>query len=108
MKRGLVSVAGGLGTMLSIIAGMIVSNRQSWLESVFFWMVAFPVFIFGPLFPAHPKPDDAFPGFSSPEAAWATLIFDLVFYSLLAYLILRWRGRSTGRRSSSRRQLPAM
>jgi hypothetical protein len=106
MKRALVSVAGGLGTMLVAVAGMIASNGQSWLESGFLRMLTFPFFIFGPLFPPRPKPDGISPGLPSPEAAWATLIFDLVFYSLLVYLILRRYGRGGGRRPSSRRQLP--
>ena len=107
IKRAVLSVAGGLGTMLVIIACMTISNRQSRLESVFFWMLAFPVFLFDPLFPPHSKPpDDLFLGFPSPEAIWATLIFDLLFYSLLVYLVLWRRGRIGNGRSPSRYRIP--
>lgn len=93
MKRLTLSAAGGIALMLIIVALLTAANHHSWPQAVFFWMLAFPGFIFYPLFPPHPKPNDLFPGFPTGEAMTATLIFDFVFYSLLVYLILWWRGR---------------
>ena len=95
MKRALVSVAGGLGIMLVIVCCLSFSGSGS-LQFVFFWMLAFPSFIFVPLLSPLPNPNDPLTYLPSIEAAWATLIFDLIFYSLLVYIILRLRERRTG------------
>ena len=95
MRRALVSVAGGFGVMLVVVCCLSFSS-QSWLQHVFFWMLAFPIFIFDPLLPPRPNPNDPLTYLPSIEAAWATLIFDLIFYSLLVYIILRVRESRKG------------
>ena len=89
MKRVGISLASGVTVMLVLGACVAFSNRQSVLESVFLWMLAFPLLIFDRFFPPHPDPGDLFPGFPSPEALIATGVFDVLFYSCMAYIILR-------------------
>jgi hypothetical protein len=103
MKRVAISVLGGSGIML-IIACCMTFSSSTWLGRLFFLMLAFPVFIFDPLLSPPPNPNDPLSYLPSIQAAWATLIFDLVFYSLLVYLFLRLREKrrqGEARRSSA-------
>jgi hypothetical protein len=68
MKRALVSVTGGLGIVLFAVCCLKLSSRH-WLQLVFFWMLAFPIFIFDPLLSPPPNPNDPLSHLPSIQAA---------------------------------------
>jgi hypothetical protein len=74
-ERALQSIAGGLIiTLLSPILGFL----------------AWPLWIFNRLFPPDCEPNALFCLFSD-KAILATLVTEVLIYSLLTYLALRWK-----------------
>jgi|SRR5687768_17121618 len=95
MKRVALSIACGAGVVV-VLALCLALAAPGRLQGEFAWMLLFPLPYFRELFPYQPAPDDLFHG-PSAAALLATLVFDLAFYSLPFYLLLRRRARRVGR-----------
>src|SRR5687768_8905186 len=96
MKRVALSIAGGAGVVF-VVALCLALAAPGRLQAELAWTLAFPLPFFSELLPREPAPDDLFHG-PSAAALLATLAFDLAFYTLPVYLLLRRRAGRVGRR----------
>ena len=91
VKRILLSVAVGMAVIVVSMFSIMLGNLQNFTASrtlfgrVLFW----PMFIFEPMF--HQPAE--FAEWFNVEAGIASLVFDLLAYSLLTYVILWLRAR---------------
>ena len=95
MKLVVKALAGGVLIPLLLGGGAILlieglSLVHSDLAMVLLLPVIWPVIIFGKIFP---RPHDALLFDVRDTALQASLAFDVLFYSLLTYCVLRWRAR---------------
>ena len=105
MKRVALSIACGAGVVV-LVALCIALAAPGRLQADLAWMLVFPLPYFRELFPHQPAPDDLFHG-PTVDALLATLAFDIAFYSLPFYLLLRRRARRAGRLAPPGVTLPA-
>ena len=110
MRRLLKPMGGGILIMAVISASWLLiaaltdhMASDPWpmqaLATALFWALAWPLHIFQPLFPGDPQ--SLSPDTPTPAAVLATLLFDLIMYSLVAYGLAVLFGRVMGASSRS-------
>jgi hypothetical protein len=72
-------------SLRSLAGGILVT-----LVTPFFPLLAWPLLVFDPLFPPECDPEAVICLFSG-KALFAALLSEILVYSLLTYLVLRWR-----------------
>ena len=72
-------------SLRSLAGGILVT-----LVTPLFPLLAWPLLVFDPLFPPECEPEAVICLFSG-EALFAALVSEILVYSLLSYLVLRWR-----------------
>lgn len=105
MKRLLISISGATLIVFFLVAGFLLGayifrqrHGPSWIVTLFYFLLAWPLWIFAPIFGTYQSGlSDQAP---NPSALGATLFTHLAVYSLLIYAALRWRG---GRKRSQER-----
>jgi hypothetical protein len=97
LKRLSLSIAGGITVpLLLVIVAMIIhtifpeQREMAWLGAVYFWVAGWPLKLFNVIFPQSPNCPDCGP---VGIAVMATMIWDVVMYSLLIYIVLWWRSK---------------
>lgn len=93
-----VSVASGVLFMLAIVCALSLLsvfynplNNETWAHRVLAWMLIWPLLIFMYIFP--PRSDAPSDG-PTMEAILATIVVDVLVYSLLVYAFLWWHHKS--------------
>jgi len=100
MKRLLLSLTGAI--LVMFLAGWIFfsvadSKKLQWVASICYWVVMWPSLVFDRVFPPQYLDDFSRSSTTTIESGLATLLFDVVLYSLLIYGILWYHRRRTMR-----------
>jgi predicted Na+-dependent transporter len=104
MKQVLRAIGGGILIItwlsLNVLLALVLADHArafEWMGSALFQSLTWPLEIFQPLFPA--PPEALSPDTPTPTAVLATLVVDIIIYSLLAHAFSFW-GRVLKQRGS--------
>src|SRR5438067_12454157 len=108
MKRFLQCLAGGVLIPIvwfgvaALVAGGLKLRPSDGLMSALIYPVAFPLKILSPYYPQSDSPDPNAPQIRSLLDLTAILM-DVIVYSLLTYVVLRWHDHRKLKRTAIRR-----
>ena len=90
IKRVTLSLVGGMSIPVLLFFAAVFASGSTfeWLAGILFFAVGWPLEIYSPIFP--PPADAPFFEPTTP-AMLATMLCDLIVYSLLSYAFLYWR-----------------
>ncbi|HEX8492354.1 MAG TPA: hypothetical protein VF658_05895 [Pyrinomonadaceae bacterium] len=98
MRRLLISIASGvfvLSVMLGFALLMDVGLGLEPIATPFYWIIGWPMYLFSRVFPGR---NPLYPDEVTTAAFVASVLFDVLIFSLLAYAFFRWREKNRLRR----------
>jgi|GEM_PF-7055309 len=102
MKRFILSLTAGVavpGAMLGLALLLDVGLGLESLASPFYWIVAWPIYLFSEAFPGK---NPIYPDEVTRLAFVSSMLFDILVFFVLTYVALHWRGKIKSRLSGQR------
>ena len=81
-----------LGLIAWVLADILDLQFPEWVAAIFGYLFVWPMLLLRPFMPASDSPDPNAP-FIRIVLYLSGLLLDILVYSLLIYVILRWRSR---------------